>query len=90
MTTWFVPKRYGYGATPVSWQGWTLTALFLVLVVLAAALLLRGDPSPTMLVAFFAVEAVLVVAMSIISYRTTAGEWRWRWGDTPDFDRWDT
>ena len=25
MTTyWFRPKRYGYGATPVTWQGWVL------------------------------------------------------------------
>ena len=22
---WFKPKRYGYGATPVTWQGWAVT-----------------------------------------------------------------
>ena len=21
---WFVPRRFGYGATPVIWQGWSL------------------------------------------------------------------
>jgi amino acid transporter len=84
MTAWFVPKRYGYGATPVTWQGWTLTAVFFVLVILVAALLLRGAPLSAKLAAFFAVEAVLVAAMWIISYRTTAGAWRW--GNTSDAD----
>ena len=81
MTVWFVPKRYGYGATPVTWQGWALTAVFVALLILAAALLLRGEPSSAKLVAFFAIEGILVAAMWIISFRTTAGEWRWRWGD---------
>jgi len=22
---WFKPKRYGYGATPATWQGWAVT-----------------------------------------------------------------
>ena len=22
---WFRPRRYGYGATPVTWEGWALT-----------------------------------------------------------------
>ena len=25
---WFKPKRFGYGATPASWEGWLATALF--------------------------------------------------------------
>ena len=27
MSYWFRPKRYGYGATPITWQGWLLTVL---------------------------------------------------------------
>ena len=29
---WFKPKRYGYGATPVTWEGWAviLTAVIVV------------------------------------------------------------
>jgi hypothetical protein len=31
---WFGPKRYfGWGWTPVSWEGWAVTALFLVVVI---------------------------------------------------------
>lgn len=22
---WFVPKKYGYGLTPVTWEGWVCT-----------------------------------------------------------------
>lgn len=22
---WFVPRKYGYGLTPVTWQGWVCT-----------------------------------------------------------------
>ena len=30
---WFAPKRYGYGAgLPISWQGWTVSVMFLALV----------------------------------------------------------
>ena len=28
MSSWFRPKRYGYGATPCTWQGWLLTLAF--------------------------------------------------------------
>ena len=24
---WFKPKRYGYGATPITWEGWVFTLL---------------------------------------------------------------
>ena len=27
---WFKPKRYGYGATPVTWEGWAFTGLPMV------------------------------------------------------------
>ena len=37
---WFKPKRYGYGATPVTWQGWAVT-LGTVLAMVAVSLYLR-------------------------------------------------
>jgi hypothetical protein len=30
MKPWFGPKTAGYGVGPKSWQGWAMTALFLV------------------------------------------------------------
>jgi hypothetical protein len=37
---WFRPKRYGYGATSITWQGWAVT-LGTVLAMVAVSLYLR-------------------------------------------------
>jgi hypothetical protein len=78
---WFRPKAYGYGATPVTWQGWAVT-LAAVIVIAAAALVIPnyGGRTVSAWIAFFAVEAVVVAALWIVSRRKTEGEWRWRWG----------
>ena len=81
MTTfWFRPKRYGYGATPVTWQGWAVT-IAVVLVVVAASLAMRlTERNLWALAALLAFDAAAVAALVIISRRKTDGEWRWRWG----------
>ena len=70
---WFVPKLFGFGATPVTWQGWAL--------MLGTALLVGLDLA---LVDSQLVKAVIalavIVAMIAISAHKTAGGWRWRWG----------
>jgi hypothetical protein len=76
--TWFKPKRFGYGATPDTWQGWVATALFaLAFIGLTALFAPRGD---TGLILFYGGAAVLVVAFSLFARSKTDGEWRWRWG----------
>jgi hypothetical protein len=82
MTTyWFKPKRYGYGATPVTWQGWALT-IGIVLTMVAVSLCLRlTDKSPWALAALVAFDVMALGALAIISYRKTDGEWHWRWGN---------
>jgi len=72
---WFVPKRYGYGATPITWQGWALTFGF-VAVTMALAVLLGRHP-----LQLFAALAPLLIAFMVICARTTRGGWRWRWGE---------
>ena len=80
---WFKPKRYGYGATPVTWQGWAFT-LGTVLAMVAASvfLLLRSPPkSVWALAALLAFDAAAIALLVIVSHRKTEGEWRWRWGE---------
>jgi len=78
---WFKPKRYGYGATPVTWQGWAVT-IGAVLAVVAVSLGLRlTAKSLWALAALVLFDAAAVTALVIVSYRKTDGGWRWRWGD---------
>ena len=84
MARWFKPKTYGYGATPVTWQGWAIVAGFVAAVVLLAWGLIGFDrsesPGVFNLIMFFTFALLLVVAVWIVSKRNTDGEWRWRWG----------
>jgi len=82
MTTyWFRPKRYGYGATPTTWQGWALT-LGTVAVMVAVSFYLRlTERHDWALAAMFAFDALAFAFLFIVTRRKTEGEWRWRWGD---------
>lgn len=70
---WFVPKRFGYGATPVTWQGWAVTLGFTGALLLAVRLL------PT-LTEKIIVSLALIGALIVISVARTDGDWRWRNG----------
>jgi hypothetical protein len=41
---WFAPRRYGWGLTPVSWQGWALTAAYVAAVFALAITLATPQP----------------------------------------------
>jgi hypothetical protein len=81
---WFKPKRYGYGATPIAWQGWALVLAFAAAVFGLVWGLIGFDqanqPGGSTYLLFFVCVAILIAALWIISKRTTDGEWRWRWG----------
>ena len=70
---WFAPKLFGFGATPVTWQGWSLTLGF------CAALLLdmRFLPGDVLKII---VGVALIAGFATIAWRKTDGGWRWRWG----------
>ncbi len=81
MTTyWFKPKRYGYGATPTTWQGWAVT-LGTVAAMVAVSLYLRlSERHNWALAVMFGFDALAIAFLFIVSRRKTDGEWRWRWG----------
>jgi hypothetical protein len=78
---WFKPKRYGYGATPVTWQGWAFTIVTALAIVAVSLYLRLTAKSPWTLAALLIFDAIAVSILVIISRRKTEGEWRWRWGD---------
>jgi hypothetical protein len=81
---WFVPKSHGYGATPSTWEGWALVAGFVAVIAAAGWLVLarapEGGPGLGRIAVFFAIVAVLALALSWLARSRTDGEWRWRWG----------
>ena len=78
---WFRPKRYGYGATPTTWQGWAVTLGTVAAMVVVSVLLRLNEPHGWSVAAMLGFDAVALAFLFIVCRRKTDGEWRWRWGD---------
>jgi hypothetical protein len=74
---WFPAKRFGWGwGPPKVWQGWLVLAVFFVLLLAGAVILLPKLRT----LAFLAYTAFLVAVLIGICW--IKGERpRWRWGD---------
>ena len=77
---WFRQKSFGYGATPNTWQGWTLTLIGLVLILGVAWEAQRISDRFTQFLVALAGIAAVGIPMSIIAHIKTEGGWRWRSG----------
>lgn len=84
---WFAAKKFGWGWYPITWQGWLITLLYMVLFVASA--LLFGVLAPAALAAGGSVLAGLVLLGSFMLLLTASLLWicykygeepRWRWG----------
>lgn len=82
---WFRAKRYGWGWTPATWQGWAVTAVYALAVLGWAAYLLihRGvlrnwqDGSAVLI----GVAPVLVLSAAVVAICWIKGERPgWHWG----------
>jgi peptidoglycan biosynthesis protein MviN/MurJ (putative lipid II flippase) len=78
---WFRPRRYGYGATPTTWEGWALTAAVGTIVAVSVLVmnLLADRSNFAVWIAWAAVIAGVIIWFVRISCQRTDGEWRWRW-----------
>jgi hypothetical protein len=74
---WFAPKLFGWGATPVTWQGW-LTMLVFILAIVAVLYW-----APTQSIRLGVALPMLAVFVWFVWTKTDGG-FRWRWG--PDRD----
>jgi hypothetical protein len=73
---WFAPKRFGYGAgLPISWQGWAVTLVYVVLIALASFAIRYTW------IGYASIVTMLTALFIVICARTTKGGWRWRWGE---------
>jgi hypothetical protein len=76
---WFTAKRYGFGWTPATWQGWIITFVFAALVIVVVLTSPhRNSPKEYMLYTILPL-LLLLGALVIICLRTGERP-RWRWG----------
>jgi hypothetical protein len=77
-TYWFKPREYGYGATPVTWEGWAVTVVTMFIVVLASMLAPVLGQGRSGGFTALVVDVLAIAAFIMISRMKTDGEWRWR------------
>jgi hypothetical protein len=79
---WFKPKSHGYGATPVTWEGWLLTGLFALALGLGSVMTmvaLKDSGAVLGYIVWFAAVLGSVYAFTRFARLKTDGEWAWRW-----------
>ena len=79
-TYWFKPREYGYGATPIAWQGWALTIATMVAVVMSSLVVPVLANGAAWALSALVIDVLAIAALIIVSRQKTDGEWRWRWG----------
>jgi CBS-domain-containing membrane protein len=81
---WFRQKSYGYGARPITWQGWVLTFVSCAAVfgVVMSGPAIRDNGLRALWIVL-GNTLVLVPTIALIHAKTEGG-WRWRWGSSPD------
>jgi len=79
---WFKPRIFGFGFTPVSWEGW-LGVLFMLIVILLDAYV-RGLFEAVVVdrQGFgFLIDIFVISTLSSLVFKyKTKGKLRWRWG----------
>ena len=70
---WFAPKMFGWGASPVTWQGWLATFVYAVAMLLAVRLM-PGDYLK------LAAAVPITLAFVLLVWRKTEGGFHWHWG----------
>ena len=84
---WFKRRRYGWGWTPVTWQGWLSFALFLAVVISSIFTLPMKPHEPTsgQIIVFLMCVGGAVLALIGISFMKGPMP-KFRWGKKPTDD----
>lgn len=80
---WFRRKRYGWGWTPSSWQGWAVTLAYIAILIALAATLDENSENKEVAFMFFLPVAIMTAAFIRIAYKKGEKP-RWQWGKDKD------
>lgn len=76
---WFKAKLYGWGWTPVRWQGWLVLAIYLALVTLLGLTIDESSPPKEVAFTFFLPLILLTATLIRICYKKGEKP-KWQWG----------
>ena len=83
---WFVPKKYGYGFYPVTWEGWASTIVLIGLVLLSVYLNDINSPLVTSknLWGYLFDVALITSLFAYFAKNKTKGIVKWNWGNNKE------
>lgn len=80
---WFKRKHYGWGWYPVSWEGWLVVLVFIVLLLINGFYFSfnasSGTPSLFNIIIFLIIIIISIIVMFWICYKKGEKP-RWSWG----------
>lgn len=76
---WFKRKLYGWGWTPVTWQGWIVIFVYVALVFLFASNIDDTSPVREVIFTFILPVTALTIVLLRICYRKGEKP-KWQWG----------
>lgn len=77
---WFRRKTYGWGWTPITWQGWTVTFVFIAIPLLVKLIVKTLDyPKFVQNFALLATLPLVIVGLTVVCLRYGEKP-RWQWG----------
>jgi len=77
---WFKSKIYGWGWTPVTWQGWAVTFVALALIIGNGIRLSRYDISESEFAAYLIPHTIVIILVLIVICYAKGEKPRWQWG----------
>lgn len=76
---WFKRKLYGWGWTPVRWQGWVVVFTYIILVLILARTVSDDSKGSEIILNFLLPIILLTVVLIRVCYKTGEKP-RWQWG----------
>jgi hypothetical protein len=72
---WFMPKLKGYGAKPITWEGYTLVSVFAFVILICVLVMMRREKTLSIFPLPMIVVAVSTIIFLIVCAWKTDGAW---------------